>query len=155
MVALHEDAVHDFTRLGATTATTEASAVGGALVMVLGMGKDLDELWTAVAPDAPAIAKTITPGAAFGVFNFQISILMNGLSVAFGQTDAPIPLFDGMIDVVGSGSALGTKGVSTPYQIFDNTDITVNVLPEPGSLALLGLGLAGLGVASRRRNKKQ
>lgn len=40
-----------------------------------------------------------------------------------------------------------------PYTAFDYVELSATRIAEPGSLALIGLGLAGLGLAARRRRK--
>ena len=40
------------------------------------------------------------------------------------------------------------------YSLDDLTFNTVRQVPEPASLALLGIGLAGIGIATRKKNRK-
>lgn len=52
-------------------------------------------------------------------------------------------------DVVGTSFSI--KGASGFLNTFRLAGLTATAVPEPGTMALMGLGLVGLGLASRRR----
>jgi len=158
VVLFFEDTSPDYSRTG-TVANAEATATNGNLMMGWGIGLDLDELLQATAPQSVATFKNVNPGASPGSFNFQVSILFeNFAEVDFKQVNADvIPIGgDGFIDVVASGNVLGTKGIATGYQAFNNVDAVLRAVPvpEPASLAPMGIGLLGMGATSRRLSKK-
>jgi hypothetical protein len=65
-------------------------------------------------------------------------------------------LFWGLIDTINpiSSVAFGNTNPGTDFFAFDDMIIgsAKQVIPEPGSLALLGLGLAGLATVRRRKS---
>ena len=151
---LFQDTAKNYTRIGcATTAACEATATDGSLWAALGFGAN--SYWTATAiTDDISVIHNITPPANGGGFNSGLDFFINNT----GYSPEKSACFDVSSvsfkanDVCGSGSLLGVGGANTPFDSFDNVDFTVKLLPEPGSLALLGISLAGLAGVSRRRS---
>jgi hypothetical protein len=162
MVAFFEDAAPgDYDRTG-TIAQAETSATGGTLVMQIGLsGLDPDEQWAASnAPTNVANLANIPPPTTLGTFDFGLAILFNTLFPNFTQVDAPCVIFgtcgvggNGLVDISGTGTIQGSRGTDTEYDGTGNIDLFFRPIPEPGTLGMLGIGLLGLGVFMRTRQK--
>jgi hypothetical protein len=137
---------------GSTTAATSL----GITVQVSGAG------WTAgtaavINPTAPILAHV--PAT---IHQFPTVTLTASQSVAAGY--GTTQTFMGSI-VTNPGSTFGTDTITlvSPVQIFNNatsafipsiSSISIHLVPEPGTLLLLGSGIAGLALYGRRRMRK-
>jgi len=156
MVALFEDTTPDFQRETGGAVTTVSDAVtlasNGTLVATLGFNS-ASNFWVAssITDDISVIGSTPAPGNG-GSFNSGL----NFLTVAAGFQFDPVACRNAIngtivqVGTCGSGSLLGTGGVNTPFDSFDDVNFVVNRVAEPATLALIGLGLLGFGVARRR-----
>lgn len=123
---------------GIVLALTQDGNIYGTGSAITGIPSD----WTTISPHTNAME------SAFGLFDETL-----------GTRDSSMnPDFSVLGSVIELGFMVGNSGsnpISGTTMGYDNWKLTVNTsvvdMPEPGTLALLGLGLAGVGFARRRR----
>lgn len=159
-IRVFDDGVQDYSRIddgtgtrAARLATLMGTASGGLSFLDLGV----DQYWfSATTTDDIAAIGALPPGQAVNSFLVSLNIINNNSGLEFDKVDCGVspagPLAFHQTDVCGSGSLLGVAGATTPFDSFSNVDFAVNVIPEPSVLALMGLGLLGMGISLRKRN---
>lgn len=157
--AFFADSTPDYTRVRQTgcvdIACMEARATDGSLFWAVGFTSP-NNFWmaTAFSDDITTIGSIPAPGNG-GQFNAGVNLIANpaatGPALGLVQCFNPLLGVNVMVSMCGSGSLLGTGGVDTPFQSFDDVNFTINRIPEPATLGLMGLGLLGVAVAGRRR----
>lgn len=159
-VILYDDPTPNFDRLLPNTiATSTATAIDGAPWATLSV-----DFWSATSTLGDNIGNfsLLTAGTKGGQYNVGFSLASNDTGLTFGTVNCvnPADLTSHVVNFCGGGDLVGTSDGGTPpasitpFQALDNVDFTVNVMrvPEPASLALLGIGLLAVAGMSRRRS---
>lgn len=91
-------------------------------------------------------AQSWTTGTAVATVN-GVALTMNGVPIVMTGFDSRSPGGTGFVRLVAPGGFMSTLGGNFPLFV----SMTLNFIPEPGTLLLLGSGVAGLALLGRRR----
>jgi hypothetical protein len=116
------------------------SVVDGAFYMGLGF-KSVGNTWIAVGDDR--INLPFSPVARIGDTGFALDRTESGIASIVGLSPLVDPFSGGLGEVIGS-SQIGPKIPGSPWELSSNNQFQFNVVPEPATLGLIGLGVMTL-----------
>lgn len=153
-----EDSANDFAREGCGSyAGCEATATGGNIWASFGLGGGF---WTAAnAAGNPGLGATLPLGTPLGTFGIGMNFILNNTGYQWNKVQCVDTTtfafyavdFCGQGGILASGRNNPSSNTNTPYELFDNVDFTANRVSAPGSLALVGAALFGIGMIRRRK----
>lgn len=142
-----------------SVAGCQAEATDGSLWAVFGLDSDVDTEWFAIGNPNVGALDTAAATTKVAAANFALNVIANYttydfLNVACDPLAGLACAGDKLVALSGSADIIGGAGLDENH-LRSDSDILVRVspVPEPGSVALLGLGLTGLALARRRKQK--
>ena len=164
-VAWYTDTNHEFIREdlianGTTIPQMEALISDGTLFW--GSGFTDAAFWRAqnVSTNDVGTVGALPGNTAAGQFQFGLNLTDNFSSRSFSQVsclNAGVGVVQ--VDQCANGNILSPapgQGNDTPFDVWDDVNFTMNVVsvPEPNLVALLGLGMLGVGASSLAKKRK-